>query len=151
MLRALEAIGSDAFLQDEILDSVTLDLEARRKRRQTLTTAGGTRFLADLPAVPSLKDGDGYRLETGEVIEVRAAPEALMEVRVGAPSALPRIAWHLGNRHLPVQFVDGAVRLRADHVIEAMLEKLGAEVRHLDAAFDPEGGAYGHGHTHSHD
>jgi urease accessory protein len=151
MERSLETIERGTFEPSTVIDRVTLDLEARRKRRQALTGAGGTRFLADLAAVPSLKDGDGFRLESGQVIEVRAAPEALMEVTVTDPSTLPRIAWHLGNRHLPVQFVAQKIRFRADHVIEAMLQKLGAEVRPVDAPFDPEGGAYGHGHTHSHD
>ncbi len=150
MLRSLASVEQGSFEPGDVIDHVTLDLDARRKRRQTLISAGGTHFLVDLPAVPSLKDGDGYRLETGQVILVHAAPEALMEVRPSAAD-MARIAWHLGNRHLPVQFVDGAIRLRADHVIEAMLEKLGAEVSHIEAPFDPEGGAYGHGHTHTHD
>ena len=151
MERSLTTVERGRFQPHEVVDTVTLDLEGRRKRRQALTGAGGTRFLADLASVPSLRDGDGFRLESGQVIEVRAAPEALMEVAVAEAAALPRVAWHLGNRHLPVQFVDGKIRLRADHVIEAMLQKLDASVRHIDAPFDPEGGAYGHGHTHSHD
>ncbi len=151
MERSLETVECGGFELDAVIDRVILDLEARRKRRQALTGTGGIHFLADLPAAPSLKDGDGFRLESGGIIEVRAAPEHLMEVSVADPSALPRIAWHLGNRHLPVQFVAQKIRFRADHVIEAMLQKLGAEVHPIDAPFDPEGGAYGHGHTHSHD
>ena len=150
MLRSLETVERGKFRPDEVIDNITLDLDARRKRRQMLTGASGTSFLVDLPVVPSLKDGDGFRLEAGEVIEVRAAPEALLEVRPSAAD-VGRIAWHLGNRHLPVQFVGDTIRLRSDHVIEDMLKKLGAETRHIDAPFDPEGGAYGHGHTHSHD
>ena len=151
MERSLTTVKRGSFEPSMVIDRVTLDLEARRKRRQALTGAGGTRFLADLVAVPSLKDGDGFRLESGQVIEVRAAPEALMEITVTDPAALPRIAWHLGNRHLPVQFVAHGLRFRADHVIESMLQTLGAEVRPIQAPFDPEGGAYGHGQTHSHD
>ena len=151
MLRCFETIQRDTFDPEDAVDSVTLDLDARRKRRQALTGSRGTSFLVDLPAVPSLSDGDGFRLESGQVIAVRAAPEALIEVAVADASTLPRIAWHLGNRHLPVQFVGDAIRLRADHVIEAMLDQLGATVRRIEAPFDPEGGAYGHGHTHSHD
>jgi len=151
MLRSLESIERGSFRPDDVVDSVTLDLDARRKRRQTLTGTAGTHFLADLPTVPNLKDGDGYRLETGQVILVHAAPEALMEVKPVTAGGLAQIAWHLGNRHLPVQFVGDKIHLRTDHVIEAMLEKLGADVRHIEAPFDPEGGAYGHGQTHSHD
>ena len=151
MLRALETASRGTFASDEIVDHVTLDLEARRKRRHALEGAGGAHFLVDLPAVPSLRHGDGFRLETGKVIEIHAAPETLVEVAMADASALPRIAWHLGNRHLPVQFVDDVIRLRSDHVIEAMLQQLGAEVTPINAPFDPEGGAYGHGHTHSHE
>ncbi|MEZ5934023.1 MAG: urease accessory protein UreE [Alphaproteobacteria bacterium] len=150
MLRALETVERGSFDPGEVVDSVTLDLEARRKRRHTLEGVGGTHFLVDLPTVPSLKHGDGFRLESRAVIEISAACEALMEVRSSVSGDMARIAWHLGNRHLPVQFVDGGIRLRADHVIEAMLQKLGAEVRHVTFPFDPEGGAYGHGHTHGH-
>lgn len=149
MLRALETVKRGSFERDDVIDHVTLDLEGRRKRRQTLTGDKGTHFLADLPAVPGLRDGDGFRLENNGVIKVNAALEALIEVRAGSDVA--RIAWHLGNRHLPVQFVGETILLRADHVIATMLVKLGAEVRSIDATFDPEGGAYGHGHTHSHD
>ena len=118
MRRCLEAVAYGAFDPAKIVDRVTLDLEGRRKRRQALTGAGGLTFLVDLPTVPSLMDRDGLRLENGEIVEVRAADEPLIEVRVNDISVLPRIAWHLGNRHLPVQFVDDVIRLRADHVIE---------------------------------
>jgi len=146
-------MSSEAIDQSKVIDSITLDLDARRKRRQALTCDGGTEILVDLPAVPSLRDGDGFRLENGDIIKVRAMAEPLIEVRPPAFGSrdFGRIAWHLGNRHLPVQFVGDAIRLRADHVIEDMLEKLGASVTHIDAPFDPEGGAYGHGHTHAHD
>lgn len=150
MERSLETVECGSFEPNVAIDRVTLDLDARRKRRQTLVGADGTRFLVDLPKVPNLRNGDGYRLESGQIVEVCAASEPLMEVTIANPSALPRVAWHLGNRHLPVQFMDGKILLRADHVIEAMLKKLGAEVRPIDAPFDPEGGAYGMGHTHSH-
>ena len=91
-----------------------------------------------------------------------------MEVRAGDAAQLARIAWHLGNRHLPAEIGDGVIRIRPDHVIEAMLVRLGAQVVHVDAPFQPEGGAYagerpqghqhhshdhhhGHNHSHSHD
>ncbi|NJO38136.1 MAG: urease accessory protein UreE [Rhizobiales bacterium] len=149
MLRALATISAKDLDSDRVIDAITLDLDARRKRRQTLTCERGTHLLVDLPAVPGLRDGDGFLLEDGRIVQVNAASEPLLEVRP-SPADMARIAWHLGNRHLPVQFVDGAIRLRADHVIEAMLHKLGAATCHVQAPFDPEGGAYGHGHTHAH-
>ena len=81
MQRCLESVVCGAFDPLKVVDHVTLDLEGRRKRRQALTGAGGISFLVDLPAVPSLKDRDGLRLENSEIVEVRAAHEPLIEVR----------------------------------------------------------------------
>lgn len=150
MQRCLQSLSKSDIDPTKVIDSITLDFDARRKRRQNLTAAGGTCFLVDLPTAPSLEDGDGFLLEDGRIIRVDAAKEALLEV-TPSPRDLARIAWHLGNRHLPVQFVGEKIRLRADHVIEDMLQRLGADTRSIEAPFDPEGGAYGHGHTHSHD
>ncbi len=82
-----------------------------------------------------------------------AAPEPLAEIGASdAAAAMARVAWHLGNRHLPVQLVGTRLRIRRDHVIEAMVEGLGGRVVAIEAPFDPESGAYageaGHGHTH---
>jgi len=92
------------------------------------------------------------------MIEVVAAPEPLIEIRGSDPHHLIRVAWHLGNRHLPTQIMPKGLRIRRDHVIEAMVKGLGARVIEIEAPFDPEGGAYaggGHGHAgddhHHHD
>jgi urease accessory protein len=84
-----------------------------------------------------------------------AAPEPLLEIRCGNPLHLARIAWHLGNRHLPTQLFPKYLRIRRDHVIAEMAAKLGARVIEIEGPFDPEGGAYdapahAHGHDHSH-
>jgi hypothetical protein len=81
-------------------------------------------------------------LEDGRLIEVVAAPEPLVEIRGADPHHLVRIAWHLGNRHLPTQIVGKGLRIRRDHVIEDMVRGLGARVIAIEAPFDPEGGAY---------
>lgn len=128
-------------------DKVTLDLEARRKRRHVIETKTGERVLIDLPEVPHLKHGNGLELEDGRVIEVHAEPEELIEITTSDPV---RIAWHLGNRHLPTQIVGRKMRIRVDHVIEHMLEGLGCSLTKITVPFDPEGGAYG-GHHHAHD
>lgn len=94
-----------------------------------------------------LNDGDALELDDGSLLTVRAAEEDLAEVRCPTPETLARIAWHLGNRHLPVQIAGDAVRLRWDHVIADMLTGLGAEVVRLRAGFTPESGAYAH-HDH---
>lgn len=120
-------------------------------------TAGGSVicFLLDLSAARLLRHGDGLVLDDGRVIEVRAAPEMLMRVTAGNARHLLTLAWQIGNRHLAAEISDSAITLRRDHVIRAMLEGLGATVTDIEAAFDPEGGAYGdHGgddHRHSPD
>ena len=91
-------------------------------------------------------------LEDGRLVEVVAAPEPLLEIRGHDPHHLIRVAWHLGNRHLPTQLMAKALRIRRDHVIEAMVKGLGARVVEIEAPFDPEGGAYAEaGHAHGHD
>jgi urease accessory protein len=77
--------------------------------------------------------------------------ELLLEIHAHNLCEIIRIAWHLGNRHLPVQVLDDRVRIRADHVIRAMVEGLGGQVATLEAPFDPEAGAYAAGHHHHHD
>ena len=80
---------------------------------------------------------------------MRAAPEPLAEVAAEG-AELARLAWHVGNRHAPAQIGAGRLWIRRDHVLEAMLARLGATVRPVMAPFTPEGGAYGHGRTHGH-
>lgn len=136
------------------VDSVTLDYDRRTRRRITLTGVKGLSFLLDLAEAPILRGGDGLKLEDGRVVEVKAAPEALLEITCADELALARIAWHLGNRHLATEIDARVLHIRTDHVIEDMVRKLGAVVRHVQRPFNPEGGAYGHGavsgHSHGH-
>jgi len=136
------------------IDSVTLDYDRRTRRRIALTGAKGLAFLLDLPEAPVLRAGDGLKLEDGRVVEVLAAPESLLEITCADELALARIAWHLGNRHLATEIDARVLHIRTDHVIEEMVIKLGAHVRHVQRPFNPEGGAYGHGavsgHSHGH-
>lgn len=129
---------------------VTLASDARHRRRLTLRSDEGFEFLLDLVHAARLKHGDGLALDDGSYVEVRAADESVMEIACVDPAHLARVAWHVGNRHLAVQVLaDGTLRLLEDHVIADMAEKLGARVRHLEAPFDPEPGAYAggvHGH-----
>lgn len=135
------------------MDSVTLDYDSRHRRRIVLPTDSQAQLLLDLPKAVAMAHGDGLRLEDGRWLAVRAAPEALVEIRAGDATALARIAWHIGNRHFPAQILDGAIRIRPDHVMEAMVAGQGAILTRLDAPFQPEGGAYGgaqaggHGHA----
>ena len=148
MERADRVVASSEVDPERVVGRVRLDLEGRRKRRQVVPLTGGGELLVDLAAVPTLRDGDALVLAGGRLVRVEALPEPLMEVTAADEARLVEIAWHLGNRHLPVQFIGARLRLRRDHVIEAMLAGLGAEVRHVEAPFDPEAGAYGQHHQH---
>ena len=132
-------------------DTVTLDFDHRRRRRLKLETDGGASFLLDLPELKTLRDGDILLLEDGSAVAVRARNEPVADIRCNDLAHLVRVAWHLGNRHLPTELMEDRLRIRQDHVIENMAVKLGATVTRLEAPFNPEGGAYGHGETHGHD
>jgi urease accessory protein len=123
-------------------DTVVLDFDDRHRRRMAMTGTRGLAFLLDLESAVALRGGDALVLDDGRLIEVVAAPEPLAEIRCKDPQRLVRVAWHLGNRHLPTQIMSNALRIRRDHVIEAMVRGLGARVIEIEAPFDPEGGAY---------
>lgn len=136
-------------------DTVVLGFDDRHRRRMAMTGTRGLEFLLDLEEAVALRSGDALVLEDGRLVEVVAAPEHLLEIRATDPVHLVRLAWHLGNRHLPTQIVGKGLRIRHDHVIEAMVKGLGARVIEIEAPFDPEGGAYsgdsqGHGTEHGH-
>jgi urease accessory protein len=131
-------------------DTIVLDFDDRHRRRMAMTGTRGLEFLLDLENAVALRGGDALVLDDGRLIEVVAAPEPLVEIRGTDPHHLVRVAWHLGNRHLPTQIVGKGLRIRRDHVIEAMVKGLGARVIEIEAPFDPEGGAYaGVGHAHA--
>ena len=140
-------------------DTILLDYDLRHRRRIALRGERGSEFLLDLPEAAVLRDGDVLILEDGRSIAVKAAPEPLAEIAAADAAALARIAWHIGNRHLPAAILPGRLLIRRDHVIEAMVRGLGASVQHVDEPFEPEGGAYAHGpsqasgahHDHRHD
>jgi urease accessory protein len=133
-------------------DTVVLDFDDRHRRRMAMTGTRGLAFLLDLESAIALRGGDALVLEDGRLVEVVAAAEPLVEIKGSDPHHLIRVAWHLGNRHLPTQIMPKALRIRRDHVIEAMVKGLGARVIEIEAPFDPEGGAYAeaaaHGHAH---
>jgi urease accessory protein len=136
----------------EAKGSVTLDFDARHRRRIRLELDGGGEALLDLKRAVAMAGGDGLATAEGEWILVKAAPEPLVEVSAGDPLLFTRLAWHLGNRHIPAEITASAIRIRPDHVLEEMLVKLGGTVRAVTEPFQPEGGAYeDHGHGHSHD
>src|SRR5580692_5487459 len=133
---------------DAPADTVVLGFDDRHRRRMAMTGTRGLEFLLDLENAVALRGGDALVLDDGRLVEVVAAPEPLVEIRGSDPHHLVRVAWHLGNRHLPTQIMAKGLRIRRDHVIEAMVKGLGARVIEIEAPFDPEGGAYaGGGHA----
>jgi len=135
---------------DKAVGSLTLDFQARHRRRIRLAVDQGEEILLDLPQTVAMADGDGVQLDDGRWLRIRAAAELIVEVRHRDPKQLVRLAWHLGNRHLATEIGDQVLRIRPDHVIEDMLRGFGAHLVKVQTAFQPEGGAYG-GHGHSHD
>ena len=131
----------------ETRDRISLGYEDRFLRRRVLRSDAGEAFLVDLKRPTSLDDGDAFQLEDGRRISVRASPEQLLEV---TGDNLARLAWHIGNRHTPCHIKPDRLLIRRDPVLRDMLERLGAELRRVEAPFTPEGGAYGFGRTHGH-
>lgn len=125
-----------------------LDYTERFLRRKRLTMVSGEPFIVDLAQTTSLDDGDALELDTGVLVRITAGVEELY--KISGPD-LVRLAWHVGNRHTPCQINSDHLLIQADPVIGHMLEHLGALVEPLTAPFTPEGGAYGHGRTHSHE
>jgi urease accessory protein len=150
MRRALEIRAAGTWNGASAIDRVVLDAAERHRRRVALTGERGTAFLLDLPHATALKDGDGLVLEDGAIVCVAGKPEPLVEIAAQNPQDLARLAWHIGNRHVDMQVLGDRLRIRRDHVLEDMLRRLGARLICIEAPFDPEPGAYVHGHHEDH-
>jgi urease accessory protein len=127
-------------------DTVVLDYDARLLRRKLLTSTQGVAFMVDLPSVTNLDEVWGFAVEDGHPVRIEAAAEAVLVIT----GDLPRLAWHIGNRHTPCQILSDRLIIREDHVLEGMLRGLGATIARASLPFSPEGGAYGHGRTMGH-
>lgn len=161
MIRATEVLPSGHWSRTSETDSIELPHDGRHRRRIAMRGAKDTVFLLDLAEAAMLHDGDGLKLEDGRIVRVIAASEPIAEITASDPHHLARIAWHLGNRHVPAQILADRIRIGRDHVLEELMEKLGAKVSRIEAPFEPEGGAYAeetahahghhhHGHAHDH-
>jgi urease accessory protein len=150
MRRALEIRAAGTWNGASAIDRVVLDAAERHRRRVALTGERGTAFLLDLPHAIALKDGDGLVLEDGAIVCVAGKPESLVEIAAQNPQELARLAWHIGNRHVDMQVLGDRLRIRRDHVLEDMLRRLGARLICIEAPFNPEPGAYVHGHHEDH-
>ncbi len=153
MLRATAVVRKAAVKPERVADTVVLDHDGRHRRRMALTGAGGLSFLLDLEKATVLNDGDGLKLEDGRLVQVKAAPQKLLEVRAENPLRLLRVAWHIGNRHTPAEITADAIYIEDDHVLAEMVRGQGCSVTAVERPFQPEKGAYdqgGHGHHHGH-
>jgi len=147
-MQAGEVLPAGTWDAARAVDRVLIDFDRRHRRRIVLPTEAGGSVLVDLPQAARLRDGDGLLLADGGVVRVVARAEPLLDIHTHDAAALVRIAWHLGNRHLPVQLLDAHLRIRRDHVIADMVRTLGGHVHEVEAPFDPEAGAYAGGHQH---
>lgn len=129
-------------------EKLELDFGYRTKSRLRARLASGEEVGLFLPRGTILRGGQKLTGKDGRIVEVVAAPEDLLEVRCADGFELARAAYHLGNRHVAVELGEGRLRIQADHVLEGMLTGLGAEVLAVRAPFEPEAGAYAHGHQH---
>jgi urease accessory protein len=161
MLRATAVVRKPAVKPERVADRVTLDHEGRNRRRIALKGESGLDFLLDLDKATALNDGDAVKLEDGRLVQVKAAPQHLLEVRAENPSRLLRIAWHIGNRHTPAEVTADAIYIEDDYVLAEMVRGQGGTATPVTRPFQPERGAYehdcghcyhGHGHQdHAHD
>ena len=126
MKRAFEVKAAGGWREAAAIDRVVLDADGRFRRRMLLTGESGTTFLLDLPRPTPLREGDGLVLDDGSIVRVDGKPERLVEIAAANERELARLAWHLGNRHTDVEIVGDRLRIRRDHVLEAMLRGLGA-------------------------
>jgi urease accessory protein len=155
MPRATSVLSAAHRKGGTVVDTLILPFAQRQVQQGFLFGIKGTCVEIDLAEPVRLRTDDALVLEDGNVVEIVAEAEPLIEVRAADLAALARLAWHLGDRHVPVQILERRLRLARDPAIEALLERLGAKVAMIDAPFEPEGGAYAaapgdHGHDHHH-
>ena len=135
----------------DIKGQLKLPFDARQKSRLRTHLASGEEVALMLPRGEILRGGDLVVASDGRVVEVVAEPESVLHITCGNAQEITRTAYHLGNRHVPVQVGEGFLRITADHVLEEMVRGLGAKIEPMHAAFEPEAGAYGGGHRHNDD
>ena len=151
MQRSASVLRKPAVKIERVIDQVTLDHDGRHKRRVVLNGEKGTTFLLDLEKATVLNDGDALKLDDGSLILVKAAPEALLEIKADNPLRLLKMAWHIGNRHTPAEITADAIYIQDDHVLAEMVRGQGCQIAHVARPFQPEAGAYAHDHgSHDH-
>lgn len=148
--RATKILRAGSWCPERAADRLVLPYEERHRRRRRYVGERGTIILLDLPRPLLLLAGDGLALEDGRIIAVEAARETLLKITAEDTATLVRLAWHLGNRHLPAQLDASHILIRDDPVIASMLLGRGARIERVEEPFTPEAGAYGSAHDHDH-
>jgi urease accessory protein len=156
MPRATRVLNAAERPDTPAVDTLILTHAQRQAQKGFLFGTKGICVELDLPEAVRLRTDDALVLDDGGLVEIVAEPEPLIEARAADLPSLARLAWHLGDRHVPVQILERRLRLKRDPAVEALLESLGAKVTAIEAPFEPEGGAYDavsddHGHHHHHD
>ena len=152
MPRVTTIVRKPAVKADRVVDTITLDHAARNRREANLTAEGGTEIRLDLDMETTINDGDALRLEDGRLVQVKAAPQRLLEVKAENPLRLLKVAYHVGNRHAPAEVTAEAIYIEDDHVLAEMVRGQGCTATLVMRPFQPERGAYEHdcGHDHAH-
>jgi urease accessory protein len=162
MPRATRVLRAAERQDTAVVDTLILSYAQRQAQKGFLFGIKGTCIELDFAEPVRLRTDDALVLDDGGVVEIVAEPEPLIEVRAADLAALARLAWHLGDRHVPIQVLERRLRMRQDPAVEALLESLGVKVVAIEAPFEPEGGAYAaaagdhdhhhhdHGHAHDH-
>lgn len=151
MPRATSVVTAADRRDRPVVDTVILDYAQRSAQKITVTGVKGGSVEIDLAEPVRLRTDDLLVLDNGTLVEVVAAPELLIETRAADVGALARLAWRLGDRHIPVQVLPNRIRARRDAAVEGLLASLGAKVAQIEAPFEPEGSAYASAHGHAHD
>ena len=128
-------------------DHISLSYDERFLRRKKLVSDNGFEFLVNLPETKSLSENQAFRLQSGNLILIKNKKESLLEIK---GKNLMQHIWHIGNRHMPCQIEENRIVIQYDKVIKSMVLQLGGMVKEIVEPFNPEGGAYGVGRTHSH-
>ena len=131
----------------KIKDTITLNYHERFIRRKKLVSDNNFEFLVNLPETISVNKDEGFLLENDQIILIKYAKETLIEIK---SDDLIKLAWHIGNRHIPCQIENDRLLIQEDKVIEKLIIRLGGSIKTILEEFCPEGGAYGLGRTHGH-
>jgi urease accessory protein len=151
MPRATRVLHAAERRDTSVIDTLILPHAQRQVQQGFLFGVKGTCVELEFAEAVRLRTDDALVLDDGSLVEVVAEPEPLIEARAADLPSLARLAWHLGDRHVPVQILERRLRLKRDPAIEALLASLGAKVVAIDAPFEPEGGAYDAPAEHHHD